>query len=82
MPADGVPAAAIVAEHIHLHLDVLVVSKITLPFARLLMAFFLALTLAYGAIGVWVAMVISMAFQGLLMARRFHKGRWKELKLE
>jgi predicted phosphoribosyltransferase len=36
MPADGVPAAAIVAEHIHLYLDVLVVSKITLPFAKLL----------------------------------------------
>lgn len=49
---------------------------------RLPLAFFLALIVAYGAIGVWVAMVISMAFQGLLMARRFHKGRWKELKLE
>ena len=49
---------------------------------RLPLAFFLALILAYGATGVWVAMVISMAFQGLLMARRFHKGRWKELKLE
>jgi len=49
---------------------------------RLPLAFFLALIVAYGAIGVWVAMVISMAFQGLLMARRFHKGSWKELKLE
>jgi len=26
-------------------------------------------------------MVISMASQGLLMARRFHKGGWRELKL-
>jgi len=36
MPAGGVRVAAIVAEHLHLHLDVLVVSKITLPFAKLL----------------------------------------------
>jgi MATE family multidrug resistance protein len=49
---------------------------------RLPLAFFLALVLAYGAIGVWAAMVISMAVQGLLMARRFHKGDWKELKLD
>ncbi len=50
-------------------------------FIRLPLAFFLALILAYGATGVWVAMVISMASQGLLMARRFHRGSWKELKL-
>ncbi len=50
-------------------------------FIRLPLAFFLALILAYGATGVWVAMVISMACQGLLMARRFHRGSWKELKL-
>ena len=49
---------------------------------RLPLAFFLALILAYGAKGVWVAMVLSMACQGLLMARRFHKGDWKELKLD
>ena len=49
---------------------------------RLPLAFFLAIVLAYGATGVWVAMAISMFFQGLLMARRFHKGAWKELKIE
>jgi MATE family multidrug resistance protein len=49
---------------------------------RLPLAFFLALVLGYGAIGVWMAMVISMAFQGLLMVRRYHKGSWKELQLD
>ena len=49
---------------------------------RLPLAFFLALILAYGAIGVWVAMVISMTSQGLLMVRRYHKGSWKELQLD
>jgi MATE family multidrug resistance protein len=51
-------------------------------FIRLPLAFFLGLILAYGATGVWVAMVISMTSQGLLMARRFHKGGWKQLKLD
>jgi MATE family multidrug resistance protein len=55
---------------------------ISMWFIRLPLAFFLALILDYGAIGVWVAMVISMVFQGLLMTRHFHKGRWKELEVE
>jgi Na+-driven multidrug efflux pump len=49
---------------------------------RLPLAFFLALVLGYGAIGVWMAMVISIAFQGLLMVRRYHRGSWKELQLD
>jgi putative MATE family efflux protein len=48
---------------------------------RLPLAYVLALTLGYGAAGVWVAMVISMCVQGLLMAFRFRRGRWKELSL-
>jgi len=55
---------------------------ISMWFIRLPLAFFLALVLDYGAIGVWVAMVTSMVFQGLLMARHFHRGRWKELVVE
>jgi Na+-driven multidrug efflux pump len=50
-------------------------------FVRLPLAFFFALILGYGATGVWVAMVISMTLQGVLMALRFHKGRWKGLKV-
>lgn len=48
---------------------------------RLPLAYFLALTLSYGAVGVWVAMVTSMTVQGILMTWRFRKGKWKELKL-
>jgi putative MATE family efflux protein len=48
---------------------------------RLPLAFFLALILGYGAMGVWVAMVTSMTFQGMLMAQRFHRGSWKGLKV-
>ena len=44
---------------------------------RLPLAYIAALVLHYGATGVWVVMITSMAAQGLLMARRFHKGRWK-----
>ena len=49
---------------------------------RLPLAWFFALVLHYGASGVWMAMVISMCIQGILMAVRFHKGTWKHLKVE
>ncbi len=46
---------------------------------RLPLAFFLAVVKGYGAIGVWLAMVISMVFQGIAMTVRFRRGRWKDL---
>ncbi len=49
---------------------------------RLPLAFVLAIPLGFGALGVWMAMVVSMMFQGLLMAVRFYRGRWKMLKIE
>jgi multidrug resistance protein, MATE family len=49
---------------------------------RLPLAWTLALPLGLGAAGVRTAMVVSTVCQGLLIARRFHGGRWKELKLE
>jgi len=45
---------------------------------RLPLAYILAVSLRYGAEGVWVAMISSMTVQGVLMAARFHKGKWKE----
>jgi len=48
---------------------------------RLPLAWFFALVLQYGASGVWMAMVISMCIQGILMAARFRKGTWKHLKV-
>ena len=49
---------------------------------RLPLAYLLAVVLDYGALGAWIAMVASMSVQGVLMTWRFHKGRWKMLKLE
>jgi MATE family multidrug resistance protein len=49
---------------------------------RLPLASVLALVLRYGAVGVWVAMITSMTTQGILMARRFHQGQWKYLRVE
>lgn len=49
---------------------------------RLPLAYGLAILLGFGAVGVWWSMVISMTCQGLLMARRFALGRWKELQLK
>ena len=49
---------------------------------RLPIAYGLAFPLGYGATGVWWAMVTSMVCQSILMAGRFHSGKWKHLKLE
>jgi len=48
---------------------------------RLPLAYLLALVLGYGATGVWIAMIVSMFIQGILMVRRFHGGKWKEVKV-
>lgn len=48
---------------------------------RLPLAYFLAVIIDYGATGVWIAMVISMNIQGMLMAWRFHRGRWKKIRI-
>jgi Na+-driven multidrug efflux pump len=55
---------------------------ISMWFIRLPLALFLALYAALGAPGVWTAMVISMACQGLMMAWWFRKGKWKRLELK
>lgn len=55
---------------------------IAMWFIRLPLAYFLALKLHYGAMGVWIAMITSMAVQGILMTIRFSRGGWKELKVE
>jgi putative MATE family efflux protein len=44
---------------------------------RLPLAYLLAFAAGYGAYGVWLAMVISMCFQGIAMTVRFRNGRWK-----
>jgi len=54
---------------------------IAMWFIRLPLAYFLAVIMHYGATGVWVAMITSMAVQGLLMTWRFRTGHWKKLKL-
>jgi MATE family multidrug resistance protein len=47
---------------------------------RLPLAYFLSIIMKYGAPGVWIAMLVSLVVQGVLMTWRFHKGKWKELK--
>jgi len=45
---------------------------------RLPLAYLLAVVYGYGALGVWLAMIISMFVQGIAMTFRFRKGRWKD----
>ncbi|MDO8281192.1 MAG: MATE family efflux transporter [Thermodesulfovibrionia bacterium] len=47
---------------------------------RLPLAYILAVVAGYGAIGVWIAMAVSILFQGIAMTMRFRNGRWKKIK--
>ncbi|TAN42761.1 MAG: MATE family efflux transporter [Nitrospirae bacterium] len=49
---------------------------------RLPLAYALALSFGYGALGVWFAMVLSMTIQGCLMALRFYRGGWRSLAVD
>jgi putative MATE family efflux protein len=60
---------------------VMIVIVSTLWMIRLPLAYVLAVPAGYGAFGVWMAMVISMYFQGSLMTIRFRKGRWKRVRV-
>jgi MATE family multidrug resistance protein len=48
---------------------------------RLPIAYCFALFLGFGATGVWWAMVFSVVCQSILMAGRFHSGKWKHLNI-
>jgi len=52
----------------------------TLWFIRMPLAYLLSIVLGYGAVGVWLAMVTSMFFQGIAMTYRFKSGYWKTLR--
>jgi len=53
----------------------------TLWIIRLPLAYVLSVVAGYGASGVWIAMIISMFFQGVAMTARFRYGKWKELRI-
>lgn len=46
---------------------------------RIPLAYILAINFMLGALGVWIAMVVSMCFQGIFIVIRFRNGRWKKL---
>jgi len=52
----------------------------TLWIIRLPLAYLLSVVLGYGALGVWIAMITSMFFQGIGMTYRFKRGYWKTLR--
>ncbi|UCH80330.1 MAG: MATE family efflux transporter [Nitrospiraceae bacterium] len=52
----------------------------TLWVIRLPLAYILSVVFGYGAVGVWLAMITSMFFQGIAMTYRFKNGYWKTLR--
>ncbi len=55
---------------------------IAMWFIRLPLAYSLAIAAGLGATGVWIAMITSMAFQGIFMAWRFKRGYWEKLPVD
>ncbi len=51
--------------------------SILFTLARVPLAYYLAISLGWGTIGVWWAISISTGIKGLLMAGWFKRGRWK-----
>lgn len=47
---------------------------------RLPLAYILAVPAGLGATGVWIAMAMSIFFQGIGMTLRFRSGRWKDMR--
>jgi MATE family multidrug resistance protein len=46
---------------------------------RLPLAYMLAIVMEMGPLGVWIAMALSILFQGIMMTYRFKGGRWKDI---
>ena len=51
--------------------------SILFTLARVPLAYYLAISLGWGTIGVWWAIAVSTGIKGILMAGWFKKGRWK-----
>jgi len=45
---------------------------------RILFSVILGIGLGWGAIGVWIAMIIDWVFRAVLFTWRFHSGKWKK----
>lgn len=60
---------------------VMLVIVVSMWLIRLPLAYLLGVHWDWGARGVWSAMIFSMTVQGALMALRFHRGKWKSLKV-
>jgi putative MATE family efflux protein len=58
---------------------VMLVIIVAMWLIRLPLAYFLGVQWDWGARGIWLAMILSMAVQGILMCVRFHLGKWKEI---
>ncbi|MDH7603134.1 MAG: MATE family efflux transporter [Armatimonadota bacterium] len=58
-----------------------VISVGTMWVLRLPMAYLLARTLGFGAVGAWIAMSATTCFSGILMALWFKWGTWRSIEL-
>ncbi len=48
---------------------------------RVGLAYILTIRFGFGLIGAWVAMIIDLFLRGVLISRRFNRGKWKEVKV-
>ncbi|CAM3404650.1 MATE family efflux transporter [Marinicrinis lubricantis] len=58
-----------------------ITALITMWLIRVILGYILGVTLGYGIIGVWIAMVVEWGVRGILFAWRFKGDRWYRHKL-
>lgn len=48
---------------------------------RVLGGYYLGLVLGLGLVGIWLAYALDVTVRGLLLTARFHRGKWKHIKI-
>ena len=59
----------------------MVVSIFSMFTFRILLSVILGIQLGWGALGVWIAMVVDWLFRILMFVIRFHRGKWKTIQV-
>ena len=60
---------------------VLITTGITSWVIRVGLGYFLAITLEYGLVGAWIAMVLDFAIRGISFMLLFKKGKWQNIEV-
>jgi len=60
---------------------VLITTGLTSWIIRVGLGYFLAITLGYGLVGAWVAMILDFGIRGIAFVIIFKKGNWQNIQV-